>query len=88
MHDLQYRETMPTQTKKIKKIIRLSSKLNTSLEISKLLNRDHRTIKKFLSAGEVTHSKLKALSTRVLRKVTNSLRNYPHLYGRWFTKCP
>lgn len=68
-------------------IIQLFSRRKSSLEIAKTLNRDHRTIKNFLSKGKVTHStpkrgKPKALSSRDIRKVTNTLRKMPHASSR------
>ena len=67
MQNLECREAVPTQTIRSKKIIRLSSEWNTSLEISKVVKRDHRTIKK-MSAEEITHSKPKALSHKTCKK--------------------
>ena len=51
----------------------MSLEVSTTLEIVILMKRDHRTIKKFLSAGQVTHSepnrtKPKALGSRDLQK--------------------
>ena len=43
----------------IKKILKLCSEGNNSLEISNLLKMDHSKIKTFLSAGEVTSAKSK-----------------------------
>ena len=62
-----------------KVIIKLCSEENTSLDLSKLLKRDHRTINKFLSADEFIRSKPKctkpkALSSRDMRKLKNTLR--------------
>jgi len=69
-------------TEEVKKIVQLSTKLS-SLEISKKLKRDHRTIKKFLTKGEVTRARLtktkpKALSPRDERKLKRTLRIMPH----------
>ena len=77
-----YEETEATQKRKIKKIIRLCLEGNTSLEISILRKRVHRTIKKFLSAGEVIRSKPKALRSRDLRILKNNFRKVPHSTSR------
>ena len=70
-----------------KKIMRLCSERNTILEISKLLERNHRTIKKFIYAGEVIRlkskrTKPKALSFRDMQNLKNTLRKMPHSTSR------
>ena len=81
-----------------KKIIRLCSEGNNSLEISKLLKRAHRTIKNFLSTSEAIRAKPKrtkpkAMSSRDMRKLKNALRKMPHSTSRaifwvsWSIEC-
>ena len=64
-------------------IVKLLKENKTTLEISKIIKRDHRTVKRFVNEGKVDRKKHKTgrprvTTSRYLRKISRSLSMNPH----------